>query len=289
MAMLFPLPCPELPEFQSLLLKGPYHASAPIYLALSHATQDPNAKVLLFTPNRTALKEALLDINDEWLNHNGGQGGICAVTRRVEIFYPPTLAHLRLLMSMMHEWDGVLHHAKTTLDCAPSLVVLHEVSSYLNTQASEATVSAYLSVISSALSMIQSWPSESMKPSKLVVFDSNLTELKLPILRSLSFAERHEDTGQHRNTLTILLERYFEWQGEIQIDEEYGEHVSEISGDQDLPDEVVDLTPVKRSLTLRRRDREQKAENEDVVWRWSEVGSTHEDGTKHTVFRWREA
>ncbi|KAI0650655.1 hypothetical protein C8Q79DRAFT_998451 [Trametes meyenii] len=139
MATLFPLPCPELPNFQSLLLKGPYHASAPIYLALSHAIQDPNAKVLIFTPNRNALKESLLDTNDEWLNHIGGHGSTCAATRRIEIFYPPTLAHLRLLMSMLHEYDGVLHHAKTTLDCAPSLVVLHEVSSYFNTQAAEAT------------------------------------------------------------------------------------------------------------------------------------------------------
>ncbi len=53
--------------------------------------------------------------------------------------YPPTLAHLRLLLSMLHEYDTMVHHEKTTLDVAPSLLVLHEISSYFDTASSETT------------------------------------------------------------------------------------------------------------------------------------------------------
>ncbi|KAI0291717.1 hypothetical protein BC826DRAFT_470817 [Russula brevipes] len=36
MTTVFPLPSPALPDFTTLLLKGPYHASAPIHLCLTH-------------------------------------------------------------------------------------------------------------------------------------------------------------------------------------------------------------------------------------------------------------
>ncbi|KAI0832510.1 hypothetical protein BC628DRAFT_324367 [Trametes gibbosa] len=148
MASLFPLPCPQLPEYQSLLLKGSHHASAPIHMLLSHATQDPNAKAILLTPRRASFKDALVELNDEWLDHRSGHGSVSALARRIDIFYPPTLAHLRLFLSMLHEYDTTVHHEKTTLDIAPSLLVLHNISSYFHTQSSETTcvpASAWLS------------------------------------------------------------------------------------------------------------------------------------------------
>ena len=43
---------------------------------------------------------------------------------------------------MLHEYDDVLHHAKTTLDTAPTLLVLHEISQYFTgASASDATYS----------------------------------------------------------------------------------------------------------------------------------------------------
>ena len=40
---------------------------------------------------------------------------------------------------MLHEYNDKLHHAKTTLDTAPGLLVLQEVSAYLLSHAAEAT------------------------------------------------------------------------------------------------------------------------------------------------------
>ncbi|OSD04332.1 hypothetical protein PYCCODRAFT_147854 [Trametes coccinea BRFM310] len=157
MSRLFPQPCPELPDFQSLVVKGLYDASAPVHLLLSHITQHPDATVILLTPSREQFKESLVELNDEWISQNSGHGRVCAVAQRTEIFYPPTLAHLRLLLSMLHEYHGVVHHPKTTLASAPSMLVLHEISSYFNAPSSEATVAAYLSVISSALALTSSW------------------------------------------------------------------------------------------------------------------------------------
>ncbi|EIW61286.1 uncharacterized protein TRAVEDRAFT_118064 [Trametes versicolor FP-101664 SS1] len=139
MAFLFPQPCPELPEYQNLLLKGPYHASAPVHLLLSHALTNPDAKAILLSPNRASFKDALVDLDDEWLDRNSGHGRVAYASRRTEIYYPPTLAHLRLLLSMLHEYDTTVHHEKTTLDAAPSLLVLHEISSYLDNASSETT------------------------------------------------------------------------------------------------------------------------------------------------------
>ncbi|KAH9899787.1 hypothetical protein C8Q73DRAFT_743639 [Cubamyces lactineus] len=139
MTTLFPQPCPELPAFQSLLVKGPYHASAPFHLALSHATLHPDDKIILLTPNRGLVKDSLVELNDEWLRRNSGHGNVSAAARRIEIFYPPTLAHLRLLLSMLHEYHDTLHDQKTTLDAAPSLLILHEISSYFTASSSEAT------------------------------------------------------------------------------------------------------------------------------------------------------
>ncbi|KAJ3012979.1 hypothetical protein NUW54_g1723 [Trametes sanguinea] len=211
--------CPELPDFQSLILKGPYHASAPVHLLLSHTAQHPDAKAILLTPSRRQFKTTLGGLNDEWLSQKSGHGRVCAGAQRTEVFYPPTLAHLRLLLSMLHEYHGAVHDAKTTLDIAPSMLILHEVSSYFNAPSSEATVSAYLSVISSALALTNSWSPQCLQASKLVVFDSGLADLKLPILKPLAFGDSAEEPQRNRGTLAILLERYFEWTAEVQIGE----------------------------------------------------------------------
>lgn len=50
--------------------------------------------------------------------------------------------------------------------------------------------------------------------SKLVIFDSGLDRLKLPILPSLCFDDP-SDGEHHRGTLCVLLERYIEWKAEF--------------------------------------------------------------------------
>ncbi len=93
-------------------------------------------------------------------------------------------------------------------------------------------MSAYLSVISSALALSAAWSPQwyarqrwtniptdssicSQTTSRLVLFDSGLGALKLPILRSLSFDGVDNAEARRRDTLSVLLERYFEWQAEF--------------------------------------------------------------------------
>ncbi len=55
-----------------------------------------------------------------------------------------------------------------------------------------------------------------------MVFDSGLTDLKLPILRPLSFEDQTHDIQRHRDALSVLLERYFEWRADAQVREYLG-------------------------------------------------------------------
>ena len=85
MTTLFPLPSPALPEFTTLLLKGPYHASAPIHLCLTHLANRPGSRAVLLTPSRDNFVAALRDLNDDWLNECGGYGTVTQVLSRVDV------------------------------------------------------------------------------------------------------------------------------------------------------------------------------------------------------------
>ncbi|KAI0750893.1 hypothetical protein C8Q80DRAFT_1154511 [Daedaleopsis nitida] len=139
MVSFFPQPCPQLPDFQQLLVRGSFHASAPIHLLFSYTSENTDSRAILLTPRRDSLKDVLVELNDQWINVHSGIGSSSAAAQRTELFYPPTLAHMKLLLSMLHEYDDTVHHAKTTLDIAPSLLVLHDISAYFIAQVSEAT------------------------------------------------------------------------------------------------------------------------------------------------------
>ncbi|KAI9428823.1 hypothetical protein H4582DRAFT_1803259 [Lactarius indigo] len=129
MTTLFPLPSPALPEFTTLLLKGQYHASAPIHLCLTHLANRPGTRAVLLTPSRDNFVAALRDLNDDWLNECGGFGAVYQVLSRVEVFYPPTPAHASLALSMLRVARP--ERAPSQLEISsPCLVLLHELSSY---------------------------------------------------------------------------------------------------------------------------------------------------------------
>ncbi len=87
MASLFPRPCPQLPDYRSLLVKGLYHASAPVHLLLSHNTDDPEARAIFLTPRRDAIKNDLIDLNDAWISEYSGRGRNAAAAQRIETLY----------------------------------------------------------------------------------------------------------------------------------------------------------------------------------------------------------
>ncbi|KAH9947261.1 hypothetical protein B0H21DRAFT_739545 [Amylocystis lapponica] len=255
---------PVLPPFRTLLLKGPYHTSAPFYFLLSHVAQNSSAKALMLTPSRQALMSASKQFSDEWLSAHGGEGRTCHWSSRVDILYPPTPAHLVLLLSMFHRHDGSYYHPTTTVDDAVSLIVLHEISSYFS-EHTEATVSSYLSLISHALAVISSI---SVHPIALAVFESDLGRLRLPILRPVSpeslvpSGTPTERTSARRESMTAFVEKYFEWIGDVE---------SEASVPPTPPDVTTlepDGTRTMRMNLCRRQD-----PNDLRVWRWVEYSN----------------
>ncbi len=149
MTSVFPLPSPTLPEFTTLLLRGPYHASAPVHLCLTHLANRPGSRAVLLTPSRENFVTALRNFNDDWLNECGGYGAVSQALSRVDVLfvsfavhktrhglksvhqpsYPPTALQASIVLSMLR--DARPETAPSQLEIAsPCLVLLHEFSSY---------------------------------------------------------------------------------------------------------------------------------------------------------------
>ncbi|KAJ6490281.1 hypothetical protein C8R47DRAFT_977489 [Mycena vitilis] len=130
MASLFPSG-PPLPDFKSLVVKGPYHASAPIHLALSHAANVPTTRILMVAPSRETMADALRDHNDDWISVHSGQGKTLELSSCTTVFYPPSPAHFAYLMSMIStDFRSPGLDPTVILDQAPSLIILIELSAY---------------------------------------------------------------------------------------------------------------------------------------------------------------
>lgn len=84
MATIFPSPAPELPQFHTVVLCGPYHASAPIHLMLSHNWRDPRSKAIFISPSRPTFLANLAKFDDEWLKSRGGDGRTMGAAARID-------------------------------------------------------------------------------------------------------------------------------------------------------------------------------------------------------------
>ena len=96
MSSLFPdsLSRPYLPPFRTLLVKGPYHPSAPIHLCFSHTRTQIHSKTVLLTPSRSNFKRSLEEYNDDWLTTNSGLGKIAEISSRIEVLLVFRLSRL---------------------------------------------------------------------------------------------------------------------------------------------------------------------------------------------------
>ncbi|KAF8559019.1 hypothetical protein OG21DRAFT_1403584 [Imleria badia] len=228
----------SLPRFKSLLVHGPCSPAAPIRLSLS---VPPPHHALLFTPSRDALLQALQNDNDEWLNTHSGTGTVASMSSRVTVFYPPSPKHFVAVLAMLRTHDvsapSVPVVPQVTLDRAPTLLVLHEPSAYFLSDQEEHTLSSYLLLITHALSTVEYLSSQSLMyvvsfvprgytyrrsspPASLVVFDTRLDQLKLPVLRTPPrnvFDERDDSEDVPRpESVLFFAERYFELSGTFQ-------------------------------------------------------------------------
>lgn len=225
MPSLFPQPGPSLPTFRTLLVKGSYHPSAPIHLSLSCTSKATDSHAILISPSRQNLTMALQEYNDEWLKLNSGLGDVSSLSARVKLFYPPSPAHLCLLLSTFvvpssAETNAAWLNAKTTLATPPSLIILHEPSAYFLSNdrltSSKWTLSSYISLITHALSSLTFLSRKGQtRPGDVsfALFDSRLDQLRLPMSKQPTY---HRDDDENRpiprlETVYNFVQKYFEW------------------------------------------------------------------------------
>lgn len=85
MLSLFPPPGPSISPFSSLLVKGSYHSSALIHLAIGHVLQSPKHEVLIFSPSQSSFKQKLISGFDEWLSRSVNTNKMKAAVSRIMI------------------------------------------------------------------------------------------------------------------------------------------------------------------------------------------------------------
>ncbi|KIY50138.1 hypothetical protein FISHEDRAFT_39628 [Fistulina hepatica ATCC 64428] len=202
MATLFPEDATglELPDFDSLLIKGSYHASAPIHLCLSHLASEESRSVLLFTPSRREFLEKVKEVPDSWLALNLVSGDVTEKASRIRILYPPTPTHLSLLLATIRvsSDSGPDANSVMLLDEAPTLIVLHEPSGYFTQSQGDQPSSAQ------------------SRPPRFALFDSRIESLKLPLavrLRRNRFQLNDEEDTLAANPQPInaFIPKYFSW------------------------------------------------------------------------------
>ncbi|KAF5333293.1 hypothetical protein D9611_002225 [Ephemerocybe angulata] len=197
MLSLFPQPVQfPLPEFQSLLVTGPAQASAPIHLALS---------------------DGLASLNDTWIASDSRCGSVLNAVSRIDMLYPPTPVHLCMLLSMLRLPSSEGDDSATCLDPrttkigSPGLVILHEPSLYFTPRQESHTVSSYTILIAQAFATIRTFTNQSQP--QLVVFDSRLNDLKLPVAKPQTldpFAEVQEPVEEDPQPLVKYVEPFFD-------------------------------------------------------------------------------
>lgn len=97
MHSIFPPSGPSLPLFQTLLIKGPLPASAPIHLCLSHLATRSHGRAVILTPSAQHISEALTGMNDVWLNDRGGDGSVFSTLLRTHVLCGALIACSNML------------------------------------------------------------------------------------------------------------------------------------------------------------------------------------------------
>ncbi|KAF9013353.1 hypothetical protein BDQ17DRAFT_1537026 [Cyathus striatus] len=285
MLSLFPQPGPSLRDFQTLLVKGAYHSSAPVHLLASHISQSENARGVLITPSRSKILKSLVEFNDDWIANNALLGHVAPIFSRVSVFYPPSPAHLSMLLSVLRTANmpeppvALEINRETALVTAPSIVILHEPASYFTSRGihdrNTWTVSSYLTLIARVfrwISVVEKAFDTPHRPIIFALFDSQLDNLKLPLVKmpSKRYDIGNEAYEAERNESVLLLaEKYFECIATFKED------IAEVPSSQD--EELMTDHPNWRHLELFRRDRPDELE----TFRWLE--SEYQQGNKNTT------
>ncbi|KAF7301941.1 hypothetical protein MIND_00760200 [Mycena indigotica] len=223
-------PTLALPEFKSIAIKGPYHASAPIYLALSVAEKYPDTRIVMITPSRDALSAALQEHKDSWMIENAGNGSVLEFADCTVVYYPPTPAHFSYLVSSLStNVEG--SDPKAILYRPPSLMVLIELSAYfmLDVEADpdhhQWTLSSYLTLVArslAAVAVLSSSADVRKHPSELslALFDSNLDNLRLPVLKQPLADLGRSPSTVRKEVVARYVQKYFELFAVVEEDDD---------------------------------------------------------------------
>nr|GAT53621.1 predicted protein [Mycena chlorophos] len=210
---------PTLPEFKSLLVKGPYHASAPVHLALSFTEKQPDMRIVMITPSRQAITRALREHNDDWMVEHSGRGEVLELSDCTMVYYPPTPAHFAYLISTLStQVEGT--DPKAVLYRPLSLIVLVELSAYfLRAGDKPWTLSSYMTLVARSLAAVAALSAEA--ESVLLFLGSFATHsysLKLPVLKPPT-ADSNKPAPR-KEPVALHVQQYFQLTAVVEEDDD---------------------------------------------------------------------
>ncbi|BGP29030.1 hypothetical protein JCM10296v2_000766 [Rhodotorula toruloides] len=210
----------------------------------SRSAPKQSRRVLILTPERETLRDELARDSDVSLFGMRRDGETTRLLDMIDIRYLPTSAHLTYFLASAYvssdpaAQDAYAAHTETgarnrldpsCLPYAPTLVVLHDPSEYLDEPANaSAGVAAYGSILAH---FVSAFSRLSSPPPRLVLFDPLASPLSTHILpahlrssrkgkkRSQDADETGNDAAveaEERDTVPLrrIIERFFDWVGE---------------------------------------------------------------------------
>ncbi|KAF5363362.1 hypothetical protein D9756_000871 [Leucocoprinus leucothites] len=209
MLSLFPPPGPSLPPFSTLLVKGTFHRSAPLHLAIGHVNESPENEVLILSPSRERLEQKLASGLDEWLFCTGTTSKARTVMSRITILYPPSPVHFSLLVATLdgNQSNPELMDLWAELPVMPtenlSMIILDDISSYF--AATDQAEASFISLINRVMQSANriSRTSDRTNPISIACFEPSLFG---PQLTEESFHQR----SSHMEISVLINSQYFQ-------------------------------------------------------------------------------
>ncbi|KAF5369903.1 hypothetical protein D9758_001234 [Tetrapyrgos nigripes] len=183
------------------------------------------------------------------------------------MFYPPSPAHLAVLLSLFHTTsssESRFYHSHVTLHAAPSLIILHELSSYFLPQVDSQptshtwTLASYLTLVMRTFSLVAQWTSQVESPTMVALFDSQIDRLKLPVLKFPTAPYdrlRAQEKSMRTEEVASFLNKYFEWLASAECE------------DMQTQSDPQEESSSKR---MRLRFTRHGSQNVSVTWSWIE-------------------
>ncbi|CAE6516494.1 unnamed protein product [Rhizoctonia solani] len=183
-------------------------------------------KPVLVSSSSTHLSSQLEEYNDVWLHEHAMTGAVAEHLHQIDIFYPPTHKHFRLLLARLRTYSTPSSEAdmKTCVTRVPTLLILHELSRYFLTgdDPELPTLSTYMQLVIDAiacLTFLYNSTGSSTRP-RLILFDSHLANLTLPLFRPVLTSQINRVPITQKALAIEPLKKVIGWIGTVErVDE----------------------------------------------------------------------